>query len=272
MGETTAIQWCDHTFNPWVGCSKVSAGCANCYAEALMDKRWGKVQWGDNGTRQRTSAGNWRQPLKWNRDATAIGFRRKVFCASLADVFEDRSELDAWRRDLWGLIEATPNLDWLLLTKRPSKILQSVPAWWYGDYPKNVWFGTSVEDQETADKRIPEFHWVEDAAIRFLSIEPLLGPIDLRGLPRVDWVIVGGESGKDARGCSIEWIRSIVQQCQAVNVPVFVKQLGSRPEMGASDYGIEVGALKTQDKKGGNPMEWPADLRIQQFPRVAHYA
>lgn len=126
MAANSKIEWTDHTFNPWLGCSKISPSCAHCYAEGWA-KRSGLVKWGDH-PRRRTSAANWREPLKWNRAAEAAGERRRVFCASLADVFEDREELKPWRYDLWRLIEATPSLDWLLLTKRPENCLAFVPG------------------------------------------------------------------------------------------------------------------------------------------------
>jgi protein gp37 len=234
MGKQTEIAWTDSTFNPWIGCAKVSAGCANCYAETLMDKRMGRVEWGVNGTRVRTSDAYWRQPLKWNREAWKIG-RRRVFCASLADVFEDRPELSPWRTDLFALINATPHLDWLLLTKRPENVIEMVV--WDAPgckLPDNVWLGTSVENQEQADKRIPLLLTIP-ASVRFLSMEPLLGRVDFRKVPgfnRVDlnlrgwWVIVGGESGHNARPMHPEWARSIRDQCQAAGVPFFFKQWG----------------------------------------------
>jgi protein gp37 len=253
MGENSKIAWTDHTFNPWVGCEKVSAGCAHCYAEALMDTQYGKVEWGPNGTRIRTAAANWKKPLKWNREAAALGVRRKVFCASLADVFEARPELDAWRDDLFEMIEATPHLDWLLLTKRPAYAREWLDRYYetlshdsvggevYGlrEPLPNVWLGTSIENQETADARIPRLMGCH-AALRFLSCEPLLAPIWFHWEPhpgmatmaeierweksRVDWVIVGGESGRGFRACEPEWILRIVEQCEAAGVPVFVKQ------------------------------------------------
>jgi protein gp37 len=249
MGEQTKIAWCDHTFNPWIGCSKVSPGCANCYAEELMDTRYGRVQWGVNGTRVRTSESNWKQPYKWNRKAEAEGVRKRVFCASLADVFEDRPELVAWRSDLFAMIDSTPWLDWLLLTKRPENIKRLWPFGWYEDkggpftWP-NVWIGISVENQEQADKRIPLLLDIP-ARVRFLSIEPLLGPVDLKETGAlwtsvqnnsivkttpawrlIHWVIVGGESGHNARPMHPEWARSIRDQCQSAGVPFFFKQHG----------------------------------------------
>lgn len=238
--RNSAIEWTDHTFNPWVGCTKVSDGCKHCYAEALMDKRFGRVEWGVNGTRKRTSAANWREPLKWNRDAQAAGIRQRVFCASLADVFEDRPELAEWRSDLFDLIYSTPHLDWLLLTKRPENVLDMVPANWHAWLPANVWIGTSIENQAAADERIPHLLRIP-ASVRFLSMEPLLGPVDLdhvvspgslETLRGVQWVIVGGESGTKARPMHPDWVRSIRDQCQADGVPFFFKQWGEYDAVG----------------------------------------
>lgn len=248
MTQNSKIEWTDHTFNPWVGCTKVSDGCKNCYAETLMDKRYGKVQWGPQGTRIRTSAANWKQPFKWNRLAKEAGRRDRVFCASLADAFEDRPELVAWRSDLLMLIQMTPNLDWLLLTKRPENVMRLANESWQlnggqpvAGFPPNVWIGTSVENQEQADKRIPELLKIP-ARVRFLSMEPLLEPVNLSAahqavipsylnfeidsLPIVDWVIVGGESGPNARPMHPDWVRSIRDQCQAAGAPFFFKQWG----------------------------------------------
>jgi protein gp37 len=183
MGATTGIEWCDHTFNPWTGCQAVSPACYHCYAEAL-EKRFGHGdRWGPHGDRLRTSAANWQQPLKWNRAAAAAGIRARVFCASMADVFDNRAAT-RWRDDLWHLIHQTPHLDWLLLTKRPQNICGMLPttdigtpAWGLG-WP-NVWLGTTVENQVEADRRIPKLLEIP-AAVHFLSCEPLLGPVDLQ--------------------------------------------------------------------------------------------
>lgn len=241
--ENSKIEWTHHTFNPWIGCTKVSDGCKFCYAEHLMDKRLSRVQWGPQGTRQRTSAANWNKPRQWNKRLEGTGRRERVFCASLADVFEDRPELEEWRSDLFDLIVDTPNLDWLLLTKRPENVQRMLP-YWVGkgeQIAPSVWIGTSVENQEQADKRIPELLRIP-AAVRFLSCEPLLGPVDLRAYlypmfaaddPRyfergsaVDWVIVGGESGQQARPMHPEWARSLRDQCQRAGVPFLFKQWG----------------------------------------------
>lgn len=288
MAENSKIEWTDATFNPWLGCTKVSDGCKHCYAETLMDKRYGRVKWGPQGTRQRTSDAYWKKPLAWNRKAEAEGRRWKVFCASLADVFEDRYELLVWRNDLWLLIQRTPHLDWLLLTKRPENVHSLVPFRWVDvDWPANVWIGTSVENQEMADRRIPELLKVP-ARIRFLSCEPLLGPVDLQpwlhmtGIPATvrvgarelpgsfmpfHWVIVGGESGQKARPFYIEWAQDLVKQCDYAGVPVFVKQLGSNLRQRA-DLKNANWRLDLRDKKGGDMSEWPPELRIRQFPPV----
>jgi protein gp37 len=227
MAEMTKISWADATFNPWIGCQKVSRGCVHCYAEELMDKRYGRVQWGPTGTRVRTAASNWRQPLRWNRQAFAAGERKRVFCSSLADVFEDRPELDTWRRDLAQLITATPHLDWLLLTKRPENAKQMIYEMWFPDaaWPKNYWLGTSVEDRKSGLPRIDVLRGVP-APLRFLSVEPLvedIGPIDLSG---IGWVIVGGESGAAASPMHPAWARSVRDQCIAAGVPFLFKQWG----------------------------------------------
>lgn len=276
MGEATAIEWCHATFNPWIGCSKVSAGCANCYAETLMDHRYKKVNWGEGGTRIRTSPSYWKQPLKWDREAAAAGERRRVFCASLADVFESPLNqnlalvLDTWRVDLWALITATPNLDWLLLTKRPRNVKRFVPDSWMRQWPRNVWIGTSIEDQEAANQRVPYLLTIP-AAVRFLSVEPLLGPVDLNRIPvpqwvqdmdptwhhavldadRVSWVIVGGESGPGARSMDLAWARSIRDQCAEAGVAFFFKQVGG------------------ERNKGGHLDVIPEDLRIREYPQEA---
>lgn len=181
MAENSKIEWTHHTFNPWRGCTKISDGCKNCYAETLS-KRSPSILgvWGDNGTRVVASESMWKQPVKWNRDAAAAGERPRVFCASLADVFEDRSELVAPRQRLFELIDRTPNLDWLLLTKRPENIKRLWPFGWYDDQFTwaNIWLGTTVENQEQSDTRIPELLGIP-AAVRFLSCEPLLGQVNL---------------------------------------------------------------------------------------------
>lgn len=299
MAENSKIEWTDHTFNPWRGCTKVSPGCEHCYADA-MSKRNPKTLgvWGPNGTRVVAADSYWLLPLKWDREAKESGERRRVFCASLADVFEnwtgrmhaasgqqiwkDRQN-GVWEEDegekdyayhhspitmsdvrsrLFRLIDATPNIDWLLLTKRPENVWRMTYDAWckkvpghvsqnegdgrHWSLPSNLWIGVSVEDQQRADERIPRLLEVP-AAVRFLSMEPLLGPVDLSrwtsaldvsrdeegndmgsasGGSDIYWVIVGGESGHGARPMHPDWVRSLRDQCQEAGVPFFFKQWG----------------------------------------------
>ena len=274
MAENSKIEWTDHTFNPWIGCTKVSAGCANCYAEAQMDKWLRKARWGLNGTRIKTVASNWAKLTRWDKRLNGTGERQRVFIASLADIFEknDNSEIAYWRFDLWNIAEKLQNLDLLLLTKRPENILDCTPYTWHNQaaadqtahwdrgpivakWPKHIWIGTSIENQEVAQGR---YRWLvhTPAAVRFLSLEPLLGPIDLGHPDGIDWVIIGGESGPNARPLDLAWVEDILEQCRAARIPAFVKQLGEH-------WAKRTGAT---DKKAGDPDEWPADLRIRMFP------
>ncbi len=216
------IEWTDHTFNPWWGCTKVSAACENCYAEKWA-KRTGHDVWGKNASRRSLSDHYWKQPLVWNKEAQVLG-RKRVFCASMADVFEELSDLNEHRKRLWSLIEKTPNLDWLLLTKRPHLINHLCP--WNHNWPINVWIGTTVENQAAAEKRIPKL--IEaNAKIKFLSCEPLLERVDLEPwIKNISWVITGGETGANARPTSPEWFRKIRDICIANDVPFHFKQWG----------------------------------------------
>jgi hypothetical protein len=242
MGET-AIEWTDFTFNPWIGCQKVSPGCDHCYAET-WDARGLQGQarrWGPDADRTRTSAANWNKPLAWNKAAGAAGKRARVFCASLADVFDNHASIKLeWRDDLYKLIEATPHLDWLLLTKRPQNVSRFVSGWMGPmSWPANVWLGTTVENQREAERRIPHLLSVP-ARVRFLSCEPLLEPLDLKKLfhvratrsdplasnQRIHWVICGGESGPGARPMNPDWARGLQQQCQDAGIAFHFKQWG----------------------------------------------
>lgn len=277
MAENTAISWTDATFNPWIGCSKVSVGCKFCYADRENNRyRWNPAGWGPQAPRKRTSPANWKKPLQWNREAEKAGVRKRVFCASLADVFDDHPSIEpTWRADLWNLIERTPHLDWLLLTKRPENIERFIPDRWddYGYYrlhgklsdgpplPRNIWFGISAEDQANFDVR----WFVFESAIHhlypqvvFLSLEPLLSSINIQvALDEIDlgdedrnywtrpadWVITGGESGPNARPTHPDWVRSIRDQCQEANVPFHFKQWGEWALKGSvnsssSDFGV----------------------------------
>ena len=226
MGENSAIEWCHHTFNPWEGCQKVGPGCDNCYAEARDVRFTGGMHWGPGAPRRRTSAANWAKPLRWNREAAASGTRPRVFCASLADVFDNVVD-PAWRDDLWRLIEATPNLDWMLLTKRPGNIGNMLPVPFdFERLYQNVWLGCTITSREEMLRDAPKLASIP-AAVRFWSVEPLLG--DIGEVPRdlmPDLVIVGGESGPHARPMHPDWARSLRDQCVAAGVAFHFKQWG----------------------------------------------
>ncbi len=245
MVENSKIEWTHHTFNPWIGCTKVSPACDHCYAERDT-ARFKTVEWGSGKERKRTGEAYWQTPLKWNRQAEALGVRYRVFCASLADVF-DNEVPDEWRTDLWKLIASTPHLDWLLLTKRIGNVTYPMPH--------NVWLGISIVTQKEAERDIPKL-LAASAYTRFLSMEPLLESVDLVHLEnhkdgfhasalqahhddnyyqfdnKIDWVIVGGESGAQARPMKAEWARSLRDQCIASDVPFLFKQWGEFGEDG----------------------------------------
>lgn len=281
MGSETKIEWCHHTFNPWWGCVRVSPGCEHCYAEAFA-KRTGNKVWGVRAERRFFGDKHWAEPLKWDAAATKAGERRRVFCASMADVFEDREDLRPHRARLFTLIEATPSLDWLLLTKRPENADRlwagaHTDAWNGADslgltWRPNVWLGTTVEDWDRR-KRMDHLRAIP-ARVRFLSAEPLiedLGELDMDG---IDWVIVGGESGPGSRPFDLAWARSIRDQCASAGVAFFCKQLGARPSS-PRDRITHRGNKATMpqgfnrylnDAKGGDWSEWPEDLRVRQWP------
>lgn len=295
MSDHTNIQWCDSTFNPWMGCTKISPACDHCYAERDT-ARFKQVTWGAGQPRKRTSEANWKKPLTWNKRAdvfmecSSCGWRgdiaagrkeilssvcecggslrharRRVFCASLADVF-DNEVPDQWRTDLFDLIKRTPNIDWMLLTKRIGNVSKMLPADWGNGYT-NVWLGITVCNQSEAERDIDKL-WLVPSAIRWISIEPMLESMDLMkslGLvkswdrqdklcyrpnhrPDIDMVVVGGESGPGARQMNPDWPRLLRDQCATARVAFFMKQLG--------------GSL---DKKG-NMDDLPEDLQIREWP------
>jgi protein gp37 len=228
MSQDSKIEWTHHTFNPWWGCTKISEGCKNCYA-ATFAHRYGHEVWGKSSPRRFFGEHHWKEPLKWNAEAKQSRKRHRVFCASMADVFEDNLEqnptLNEERQKLWNLILKTPQLDWLLLTKRPYNILKFIPSEWRNGLPQNIWAGTSVENQQVAETLIPHLVKVP-ASIRFLSIEPLIEAIPKLNLDGVDWVIVGGESGAGSRPMQEQWVLDIKKQCNENNVKFFFKQWG----------------------------------------------
>lgn len=223
MGQLSTIEWTNHTFNPWWGCTKISPGCVHCYADT-WSRRYGHDIWGPKKPRRTFGEKHWQDPLKWERQADSLGQRKRVFCASMADVFENNKSILSEREKLWELISGTPMLDWLLLTKRPENMMRFSP--WESEWPSNVWAMTSVENQEQANKRIPELIKVP-AIVRGLSVEPLLNEVDLSPwLDQIQWVIVGGESGHGARQMKVEWVRNLRDQCRKHDVPFFFKQWG----------------------------------------------
>jgi protein gp37 len=246
MGKDSSIEWTHHTWNPWRGCEHVRipeagaeppylesellpSGCDFCYAEAgSLRNPLVLGHWGHGSERTIGKEAYWSLPIKWDREAKAAGERRRVFSLSLGDWLEDREDLEEPRSRMAATILACPNLDFLLLTKRPQNCahLASEAFGWdvarHG-LPPNVWFGASVEHQAAADLRIPDLVAIP-SAIHFLSVEPLLGPVLM--LNTVDWVIVGGESGPHARPMHPEWVRSLRDQCQESRIPFFFKQWG----------------------------------------------
>lgn len=249
MAETSKIEWTHATFNPWVGCEKVSPACDNCYAEGWAKRTGQSALW--HGERRRTTEAYWRGPLKWDAAAAAAGVRKRVFCASLADVFDDRVP-DEWRGDLFELIDATPNLDWLLLTKRPQNIgrlmkacnsLNSIAN--FAKLWPNVWLGTTVENQEEMAKRVGHLLYVS-ATVHFLSCEPLLQHILLPPADTywhsLDWVICGGESGSGARHMEPRWAQALRDECADMGIAFFMKQMARKAPI-------------------------PEDLMVRQFPR-----
>jgi protein gp37 len=232
MGERTGIAWTHHTFNPWWGCAKVSPACDNCYAETLAG-RFG-TGWGVESRRRFFGAAHWQGPVRWARKARDAGERRRVFCASMADVCEhlppshpDAMEMAGARTRLFDLIDATGDaLDWLLLTKRPERAPALMPAAWKEAPPPYAWWGVTFEDQERADLRLPRLFRIP-AALRFVSYEPALGPVAWHTtLPGIDWVICGGESGAGARPMHPAWARGARDACVAAGIPYFFKQWG----------------------------------------------
>lgn len=314
MGADSLIQWTTHTFNPWVGCDEVDpdtahpggpSECDNCYARrgsARLGAQHKLQLWpatpGGPSDRFFTGEAYWRQPAKWNRAAARAGVRARVFCASYADVFQRRDDLVETRTRLLRLIGETPWLDWLLLTKRPENMIELASPVWPGDWPSNVWAGTTVGVKPSLS-RVDHLRKVP-AAVRFLSMEPLLEDVPLDGLfglepgnawaeclcdeidpsdrpcvtcevrkeygnaSGIHWVIVGGESGSKARPFDLAWARSLRDSCKAAGVAFFMKQLGAKPVDG--DRPIHL-----LDNHGGNWMEveFPADLRIREFPASA---
>ena len=295
MSEQTGIAWTRSSWSPWWGCTEVSPGCDHCYARALDNRHrfGGATHWGTGVPRYRTSAANWKQPLRWNRKAS--GERWTVF-PSMCDPF-DNEVPEQWLADFFHLIIATPNLVWLLLTKRIGNADKMLRGWRPAILP-NVWLGVSVVNQDEADRDIPKL-LATPAAKRFVSYEPALAAVDFKldhlrryaidgeGVKRIDWLIVGGESsqgGAKARPFDVAWARSTVAQCRAARTACFVKQLGSM--FHDTENGIAGAGWRTdthhmslirersiseptylRERAGSDPSEWPAGLRVQEIPQ-----
>jgi protein gp37 len=353
--ENSKIQWTTHTFNPWTGCTKVSPGCQNCYAEKESKNNDRRGRWGSNGTRIVPRNQAWHLPKQWNARACKLGERHRVFCASQADVFERwegdmtdpntgirlghaqkerylrNEEAPEWYPDpdrsldpvtmddvitrTMYLVRDTPHLDWLFVTKRPENVLGTFGRVGLHDVKEtlpNIWMGASVENMAVARTRIPALQEI-DVTVRFLSVEPMLEELDLSFWLNIykpaeartpeqrdqlqwsrrssaqpnplHWIICGGESGDRARLFNVLWARRLLAQCQAADVPFFMKQVGANPHepidingeisswpMGNKDLTApDAGNFwpKLRDKKGGDPNEWPEYLRVRQLPKTA---
>lgn len=289
MAENSSIEWTDHTFNAWEGCTVVSPACDHCYAEVRNKRFNGGKNWGAKANRLGRSEGYWRQPYKWDLKAKING-RAKVFCSSLSDVFDNHKSIkQEWRDRLWKTIRETPNLDWQLLTKRPQNIKKYLPDDW-GDGYDNVWLGVTVENQEEANRRIPILHSVS-CKLRFLSCEPLLGELDLEypeaifpdgpehccsghecgcmGRPTeppliygIDWVIAGGESGPNSRPTNPKWFDILKSDCENWKIPFFFKQWGDWFPYGGIDAEGNQNSV-TKGEKIGFWHEWPNGFSVK---------
>jgi protein gp37 len=264
MAEKSLISWTDNTFNPWIGCSKVSPACFDCYAERDWAKggRFNRVEWGPGAERSRTGTDTWKKPLQWNREALRHGGTCTVFCASLADWLDHEVPLD-WLADLLSLTAQTPNLRWLLLTKRPENYATRIPAALELLGQPNLWplpnvaIGCTIENQAMAEKRLPLLAGIP-AAMRFVSCEPLLERVDLGAYP-IDWVISGGKSGPHhGQTFDVNWARDLKAQCDRYGRAFHLKQLGQ--------YWVDGERSYTGSDTHGKIQQFPADLQIQGYP------
>lgn len=296
MSENSKIQWTDHTVNFVIGCVKVDELCTNCYADELDDFRFSKTlgggtkeapirHWGLNAPRYLRIDQASKELIALNRKARAAGRVDKVFINSLSDTFEDRADLSPARAALFVMVAACENLIFQILTKRPENVRRMVPAVWLVKWPTNAWIGTSVGNSESADERLPELLKIP-APLRFLSMEPLLDEVSLGATDAtwsrgIHWVIVGGESGSNARKFDLNWAQIIISDCRLFNIPCFVKQLGAFPVCSNANLfdwpdsvrleprgtGFAECRVKLRDKKGGDMAEWPEGLRVREFPK-----
>lgn len=252
MGKDTKIAWTNSSFNIVLGCQKVSEGCANCYAEAHA-QRYGWQIFGPGATRRTLSDTYWKAPLDWNEWAGENKTPWRVFCGSMCDIGENNPQLDEPRARLWDTIRATPHLTWLLLTKRIVNLKKILPT----DWPfKNVWLGASAENQANWDMRVPVLMDVP-AAVHFVSVEPMIGPVEMKGL-RPEWVIIGGESGPHARGMDPSWAIDLIKEARDQYIPVFFKQEGA----------VLAKQLGHTHPKGEDPTEWGPEFQYREFPHA----
>lgn len=264
MGKDSKIEWCDHTFNPVWGCVKCDPGCENCYANSLAS-RFGYDVWGPEKPRRLFGEKHWNEPRRWDKQAAKQGIKAKVFCGSMCDVFEIHAnnewqrKLDVEREKLWGLINKTPNLIWMLLTKRPENVLGLIPD----VMPKNVWMGVSVSEPNGM-RRVEELAKIP-ARVRFLSVEPMIGMVWASRY--IDWVIIGGESeqhGK-ARPLPISSAADLIEQCDHLAIPVFVKQMGTHWAKRTKVDGWKT-AYELGDRKGQDMSYWHEMFHRREFP------
>ncbi|OCP38128.1 DUF5131 family protein [Ensifer sp. LC163] len=271
MAMNSTIEWTDHTFNPWTGCTNISPGCDNCYAEA-WSKRSGHVKWG-NSPRKRTTEAYWKAPHIWQKKSAQFaaqhGRRQRVFCASLADVFDNKAD-PVWREELFCIIKATPALDWQLLTKRPQNIRKMLPNDWGDHGYANVWLGFTAEDQTRYEQR-KRFIAEVPAAVWFISYEPAIGPLRIaENDPKPNWLISGGESGHGARPMLAQWARDVISDCQRLGIAAFHKQwgaIGNNPLV--QEQGMAPSEVKELDTfgKGGGLLDGQL---IREFPIVRY--
>jgi len=264
MGKTK-IEWTDYTFNPWVGCHKISEGCANCYAERQMTRNttWSNT-WGPEVLTQRipTADSNWRKPVRWNTQAKAQGKPLFVFSGSLCDIFEEHRDVTDSRSRLIELIDSTPHLIWLLLTKRPENVNDMVPPHWRMVPPENLWIGTSVENQKNAVNRLRHFRHI-NAVVKFVSYEPAIGPVSWSGWePYLQWMIFGGESGARSRDANSRWAIMAKNWCERNGIPFFMKQMGTA-------WAVEM-QMSKQYPKGENFDAFPKELQVREVPEVVY--
>lgn len=290
MSTNTSIEWTEATWNPIRGCSRVSEGCRNCYAERVAARFSGPGQPYEGLAKWRTIGGpecavathperepQWTGEVRFIEERLTDPFRwskpKRIFVNSMSDLFHEKVK-DEWIAEIFSIMARTPQHVYQILTKRPERMRQHGRCNCYSKPLPNVWLGVSVEDQKTADERIPPL-LETPAAVRWVSYEPALGPVDFRFSDRLHWIVIGGESGPGARPFDIQWARDVIAQCKAAGVPCFVKQLGSAPVSVADKIShkgyrehIPDGLYRfLNDRKGGDPREWPEDLRVREYPK-----